>query len=171
MPVRGVMDVGVVEGGELGFAQPGVEGERHEGVVAHAAALGGAQQPSLLVLVQGPWAAARAGHELDPGDVRGAEAEPGVEGVDGDQGQLGRRWRGLPLGQQVPPVIPYGVVAGVLFGQGRDVLVVGAGGQPGQVVVQALKVGALGPLGQAVPATQPDSPRGQSQRRRRAGGH
>ena len=52
-------DVGVVEGGELGFAQPGVEGERHEGVVAHAAALGGAQQPSLLVLVQGPVAVRR----------------------------------------------------------------------------------------------------------------
>src|ERR1019366_1190696 len=42
----------------------------------------------------------------DAGDVWGAEAEPGVERVDGDQGELGRRWRGLPLGQQVPAGSP-----------------------------------------------------------------
>jgi hypothetical protein len=54
-----------------------------------------------------------------------------------------------------PPVVPHGVVAGVFFGQARDVLIVGAGGQPGQVVVETLKEGALGPLGPAMPATQP----------------
>jgi hypothetical protein len=120
-------NVGVVEGGELGFAQPGVKGERHQGMITHAASLGGAQQPPLLVLVQRPGSGA-ASASSDPDDIRGAEAEPGVEGVDGDQGEPGRRWRGLPLGQQVPPVVPHGVVAGVLFGQGRDVLIVGAGG-------------------------------------------
>jgi hypothetical protein len=74
-------DVGVVERGELGLAEPGIEGERYQGGVTDArrSAARSSRRCGCSFSAQGCGAAAAGG---DLADCRTAQAEPRVEGAD-----------------------------------------------------------------------------------------
>ncbi|MEA2131063.1 MAG: hypothetical protein QOJ85_3954, partial [Solirubrobacteraceae bacterium] len=143
---RGDLDVVEIQRHRLRQSQCGEEHQHDERAVTGACALAGAQQLTLIVLLE---RARRRAHRLLPAHVRVAKAALAIQRIQRREREIHRRRRRAPLDLQPAPKVPGGMVAREAIAERVGVPAVVAGrGEPVEEHAHVAPVLALGALGQ-----------------------